>query len=134
MDWAETDWRACFDSPSSRWPSINLTLRPLANAVASLVNVPEVTTNPPVSPFAAVTPYNSRTTGVRERRCTLHPLVWWLHTVIDVEVLEALRAERCEIHYVEDAQTEAMLGQPFALAVHERFVALSKLRESDMPG
>lgn len=53
---------------------------------------------------------------------------------IDVEVLEALRADSCEVHYVEDAQTEVMLGEPFALAVHERFVAISKLRKSDMPG
>ena len=55
-------------------------------------------------------------------------------TVINVEVLEALRTDRCEVHYVEDAQTKVMLGEPFALAVHERFVAISKLRESDMTG
>ena len=38
-------------------------LRPLANAVASSVNLPEVTTNPPVAPRAAMTPNNSRTTS-----------------------------------------------------------------------
>lgn len=55
-------------------------------------------------------------------------------TVINVEVLEALRTDRCEIHYVEDAQTEVMLGEPFALAVHERFVAISKLRRPEPHG
>ena len=55
-------------------------------------------------------------------------------TVINVKVLEALRADRCEIHYLEDAQTEVMLGEPFALAVHERFVAISKLRRPEPHG
>ena len=49
-------------------------------------------------------------------------------TCLDVEILEHLRAAEYEIDYLEDEETEAMLGQPFALTVHERFVALSKLR------
>ena len=55
-------------------------------------------------------------------------------TVIDVEILEHLRAAEYEIEYLEDEGTEAMLGQPFALAVHERFVALSKLRRPEPTG
>ena len=49
-------------------------------------------------------------------------------TVLDIEILEDLRASGCEIDYAEDEATEAALGYPFALAVHERFVAISKLR------
>ena len=49
-------------------------------------------------------------------------------TVLDVEILEDLRASGCEIYYPESEATEAALGYPFALAVHERFVAISKLR------
>ena len=55
-------------------------------------------------------------------------------TVLDVEILENLRAKQSAIDYLEDEETETMLGQPFALAVHERFVALSKLRHPDTPG
>lgn len=55
-------------------------------------------------------------------------------TVIDVEILEHLRACKCQIDYLEDEETEAKLGQPFALAVHERFVALSKLRRPKPTG
>ena len=55
-------------------------------------------------------------------------------TVLDVEILEHLRAAEYEIEYLEDEGTEAMLGQPFALAVHERFVALSKLRRPEPTG
>ncbi len=55
-------------------------------------------------------------------------------TVIDVEILEHLRAAEYEIEYLEDEGTEAILGQPFALAVHERFVALSKLRRPEPTG
>ena len=46
-------WRI---SPYNAGPSISLTLRPLAKLVASSVNRPEVTTNPPVAPLAAITP------------------------------------------------------------------------------
>ena len=55
-------------------------------------------------------------------------------TVIDVEILEHLRVAEYEIEYLEDEVTEAMLGQPFALAVHERFVVLSKLRRPEPTG
>lgn len=55
-------------------------------------------------------------------------------TVIDVEILEHLRASKCRIDYLEDETTEAMLGQPFALAVHERSVALSKLKRHEPSG
>ena len=55
-------------------------------------------------------------------------------TVIDVEILEHLRAAEYEVEYLEDEETEAMLGQPFHLAVHERFVALSKLRRPQPTG
>ena len=55
-------------------------------------------------------------------------------TVIDVEILEHLRASKYQIDYLEDEATEAMLGQPFALAVHERYVALSKLRRPKPTG
>ena len=55
-------------------------------------------------------------------------------TVIDVEILEHLRACKCQIDYLEDEETEAMLGQPFALAVHERYVALSKLHRPEPTG
>lgn len=55
-------------------------------------------------------------------------------TVIDVEILEHLRACKCQIDCLEDEETEVMLGQPFALAVHERFVALSKLRRPKPTG
>lgn len=43
-------------------PSISSMFRPVANARASSVNIPDVTTKPPVAPFAAITPYSSRTT------------------------------------------------------------------------
>jgi hypothetical protein len=49
----------------------------------------------------------------------------------DLESLEHLRSSRYEMDYVEDEDTEAALGQPFFLAVHERFVAISKLRGLD---
>ena len=52
-------------------------------------------------------------------------------TVLDVETLEDLSASGGEIDYVEGEDTEAVLGYPFALAVHERFVAISKLRGSE---
>ena len=55
-------------------------------------------------------------------------------TCLDVEILEHLRAAEYEIEYLDDEGTEAMLGQPFALAVHERFVALSKLRRPEPTG
>lgn len=55
-------------------------------------------------------------------------------TVIAVEILEHLRAAEYEIEYLEDEGTEAMLGQPFSLAVHERFVAISKLRRPEPTG
>ena len=55
-------------------------------------------------------------------------------TVIDVEILEHLRAAEYEVEYLEDEGTEANLGQPFMLAVHERFVALSKLRRPEPTG
>ena len=55
-------------------------------------------------------------------------------TVIDVEILEHLRASQYQIDYLEDEATEAMLGQPFALSVHERYVALSKLRRPEPTG
>ena len=55
-------------------------------------------------------------------------------TVIDVEILEQLRASKYQIDYLEDESTEAMLGQPFTLAVHERYVALSKLRRTKPTG
>lgn len=53
--------RACRSMAESLAPSINSILRPLANAFASFVNYPDVTTNPPAAPWAAITPYNSRT-------------------------------------------------------------------------
>lgn len=52
-------------------------------------------------------------------------------TVLDVEILETVRFNECSIEYLDAEETEAMLGQPFALAVHERYVAISKLRELD---
>jgi hypothetical protein len=55
-------------------------------------------------------------------------------TMIDIEILEHLRASKYQIDYLEDEGTAAMLGQPFALAVHERFVALSKLRRPKPTG
>ena len=55
-------------------------------------------------------------------------------TCLDVEILEHLRAAEYEIDYLEDEETEAMLGQPFALTVHERFVALSKLHRPELTG
>ena len=55
-------------------------------------------------------------------------------TCLEVEILEHLRAAEYEIDYLEDEETEAMLGQPFALAVHERFVALSKLSRPKLTG
>ena len=55
-------------------------------------------------------------------------------TVIDVEILEDLRASGSEIDYLEGEDTEAVLGYPFALAAHERFVALSKLRGQQPSG
>ena len=54
-------------------------------------------------------------------------------TVLDIEILENLRANEYENEYLEEEETEAMLGQPFHLAVHERFVALSKLRQPELP-
>ena len=54
-------------------------------------------------------------------------------TILDVEILENLRANEYDIEYLDEDETEAMLGQPFALAVHERFVALSKLRQPELP-
>ena len=54
-------------------------------------------------------------------------------TILDVEILEVLRASESEIEYLDEDESEAMLGQPFALAVHERFVALSKLRQPELP-
>ena len=54
-------------------------------------------------------------------------------TILDVEILENLRANEYDIEYLDEDETEAMLGQPFHLAVHERFVALSKLRDPDPP-
>lgn len=53
-------------------------------------------------------------------------------TVIDIEILEHLRVAEYVIEYLDADETEAMLGQPFALAVHERYVAISKLREPDL--
>lgn len=55
-------------------------------------------------------------------------------TCIDVEILEHLRAAEYEIEYLEDEGTEAILGQPFALSVHERFVALNRLRRPEPTG
>ena len=55
-------------------------------------------------------------------------------TILDVEILENLRANEHDMEYLEEEDTEAMLGQPFHLAVHERFVAISKLRHPDLPG
>ena len=55
-------------------------------------------------------------------------------TVIDVGILEDLRASGNDIDYLEGEDTEAVLGYPFALAVHERFVAHSKLREHQPSG
>ena len=55
-------------------------------------------------------------------------------TVIDVEILEDLRASGNDIDYLEGEDTEAVLGYPFALAAHERFVALSKLRGQQPSG
>lgn len=55
-------------------------------------------------------------------------------TILDVEILENLRANEYDIEYLDEDETEAMLGQPFHLAVHERFVAISKLRHPDLPG
>ena len=55
-------------------------------------------------------------------------------TILDVEILENLRADQLAVDYLEDEETETMLGQPFALAVHERFVALSKLRRPEPTG
>ena len=54
-------------------------------------------------------------------------------TILDVEILEDIRAAENDIDYLEAEETEDLLGQPFALAVHERFVALSKLRELASP-
>ena len=54
-------------------------------------------------------------------------------TILDVEILEDLRANEYDIEYLDEDETEAMLGQPFHLAVHERFVALSKLRQPELP-
>ncbi len=54
-------------------------------------------------------------------------------TILDVEILETLRTNEYDIEYLDDDETEAMLGQPFHLAVHERFVALSKLRQTELP-
>ena len=55
-------------------------------------------------------------------------------TVLDIEILENLRANEYDIEYLDEDETEAMLGQPFHLAVHERFVAISKLRQIELPG
>src|SRR5882672_6717505 len=49
-------------NPSNAFPSINSIFRPAANAFASFVNDPDVTTYPPATCSAAMTPYNSRTT------------------------------------------------------------------------
>ena len=54
-------------------------------------------------------------------------------TILDVEIFETLRTNEYDIQYLEEDETEAMLGQPFHLAVHERFVALSKLRQPELP-
>ena len=55
-------------------------------------------------------------------------------TVIEVEILEDIRVGGNEIEYLEDEDTSDFLGQPFGLAVHERFVALSKLRRPELIG
>ena len=55
-------------------------------------------------------------------------------TVLDVEILENLRANEYDIEYLDEDETEAMLGQPFHLAVYERFVELSKLRRPKPTG
>ena len=52
-------------------------------------------------------------------------------TILDVEILENLRTNEYDIEYLDEDETEAMLGQPFHLAVHERFVALSKLHRPE---
>lgn len=54
-------------------------------------------------------------------------------TILDVEILENLRANEYDIEYLDAEETEAVLGQPFHLAVHERFVALSKLEQPELP-
>ena len=43
---------ACWINPKSFGPSTRVTLRPLANAVASSVKLPEVTPKPPAAPLA----------------------------------------------------------------------------------
>ena len=55
-------------------------------------------------------------------------------TILDVEIFETLRTNEYDIQYLEEEATEAMLGQPFHLAVHERFVELSKLRRPKPTG
>lgn len=55
-------------------------------------------------------------------------------TVLDVEILEDLRASGSNIDYLEDEDTEEVLGYPFALSVHERFIAMSKLRGEQPTG
>lgn len=53
---ADADASALWIMPCSSGPSINVMLRPVANAIASAVKVPDVTTKPPAAPLAAMTP------------------------------------------------------------------------------
>ncbi len=55
-------------------------------------------------------------------------------TILDIEILETLRVNEYDIEYLDAEDTEAMLGQPFAMTVHERFLALNKLSRPDSLG